>query len=87
MTSSFAPGSVEGVHAAVVTADIRIVSLPSVMFECPSYGVALQECYDFELAGCKTIRIKIFSIPRVGNTNSYPMRTGHVMFVEVDNNY
>jgi len=49
--------------------------------------VALQEGYDFELLGWQTVRIKIFSIPRVGNTDSYAMLTGHVTFVEFYFNY
>jgi len=33
------------------------------------------------------LRIKIFGISRVGKTDSYPIRTGHVMLVEINDNY
>jgi hypothetical protein len=35
----------------------------------------------------ETIRIEIFGVSRVRKANSYQMRIGHVMFVEVDYNY
>ena len=49
--------------------------------------MALQECHDFELVRWQTTRIKVFGVPRVGNTNSYKMRTGRVMLVDVDDKY
>jgi hypothetical protein len=44
-------------------------------------------CYDFEFVCRYTVRIKIFGGPRVEITESYRMRTEHVMFVEGDDNY
>ena len=49
--------------------------------------MALEVCHDFEFVWLQTVRIKIFGISRVGKTNSYPMRTRHVMLVEIDDNY
>ena len=43
--------------------------------------------HDFEVVEWQAIRIKIFCIPRFGNRNTFPVRTRHVVFVEVDDNY
>jgi len=37
--------------------------------------------------GDQPIRFKIFGIPRVGIAGSYPMLTGHVMRIKVNDNY
>ena len=71
----------ECLDATVVSADVGSESRSSLAVESP------RDCVAFELVGWQSERIKIFGVTRVRNTNSYPIRTGHVMFVDVDDNY